>query len=95
MSRAVEQAFYSLNATADDMSEEGSFDRAALVRACALTLNAPMTPLQLAAACLSHAVFVGGADDSMVGDIRAAIVRLFGAAIDAELQAMLLGPNVL
>jgi len=45
----------------------------------------PMTPVQLAMTCLAHALFAGPSNNR-AGDIRAAIVTLFGAEIDAELS---------
>ena len=45
---AVEQALYSLIATADDESDDGNRDRAKLLHACASTLGAELRRLRAA-----------------------------------------------
>lgn len=50
ISSAVEQALYSLIATADDESDDGNSDRATLLHACAATLGAEIQRLHAALA---------------------------------------------
>jgi hypothetical protein len=43
--------------------------------------------------CITHCVLSRASDDKKAGDIRAAIVVLFGLEVDAEIQHRMLNPE--